>query len=343
MPTQTDILLIGAGPIGLEMAVALKQAGLSYLHVDKRQIGQTIWWYPPQTKFFSSADRIAIAGLPIPLASGESKCTREEYLAYLRTVVQHFDLPVRTYERVTNLQKVEDGFAATTQSLTGEETVHCRRVILAIGDMHRPNLLGVPGEDLPTVSHYFHDAHQYFQKTVLVVGGRNSAVEAALKCHHAGARVLLSYRRDSLDRDSIKYWLYPEISSLIKAGRIRMFWETEVERLHPGKAVLKQRDGKELELAIDFALLLTGFRQDNSLFTDLDLATDGPGQTPVLNPDTMESSIPGVYIAGTATAGSQTDYKVFIETSHIHVDRILAHLTGQAAPGEVEGNEQLES
>ncbi|MBN2711023.1 MAG: NAD(P)-binding domain-containing protein [Planctomycetes bacterium] len=329
--SETEILVIGAGPIGIETAVALKQAGLDYIQIEKRQIGQTVWWYPAQTKFFSSIDRIAISGMPIPVASGESKATREEYLAYLRAVVTHFDLNIRVYEKAVSIEKCGDGFRVWTDSMKGRNEIFCRKLILTTGDMNQPNLLGIPGEELPHVSHYFHDAHPYFKRKVLVVGGKNSAVEAALKCHYIGAEVIISYRQDGLDKESIKYWLYPEISSLIKNGKIRAIWNSSPISIDQGFVTLETDDGV-VKVDTDFVLLLTGFRMDHSLFEMLELETVGESGTPLLNEDTMESSVPGVYVAGTATAGFQKQYKVFIENSHVHVERILAHLTGKEPP-----------
>ncbi len=191
---QTPIALIGAGPIGLEIAIELKRAGLEYLHFDKGQIASTIAWFPPGMTFFSSIDRIGIAGVPIQTVD-QAKCSKEQYLAYLRSISLQFDLPVRTYEPVTQIRRCDDGaFELTTQPAKGTHTLRAERVILATGDMAAPRLLNIPGENLPNVSHYFHDPHTYFRKQVLIVGGKNSAVEAALRCYHAGAKVTLCHR-----------------------------------------------------------------------------------------------------------------------------------------------------
>src|SRR4051812_34177769 len=207
---STDVAVIGAGPIGLELAVALKRAGVDYLHFDAKQIGYTISWFAPQTRFFSSNERIAIAGVPLQTWD-QGKATREEYLAYLRRIVQQFDLQIRTYEPVIHIARVGDGFVLTTKPPGGEKTIRANRVVLCTGGTDRPRRLNVPGEDLPHVSHYFQDPHTYFRKRLLIVGGKNSAVEAALRCYHAGADVSISYRRDQLPQSSIKYWLLPEI------------------------------------------------------------------------------------------------------------------------------------
>src|SRR5688572_23060180 len=236
-----QVVIVGAGPIGLEMAAALKQARIPYLHFDARQIGHTISWFAPQTRFFSSNERIAIAGVPLQTAD-QNKATREEYLAYLRGVVQQFDLRVNTYEPVTEIERVavsgDDGFVLTTGPAAGPRTYRVRRLVLATGGTDRPRRLNIPGEDLPHVSHYFDDPHKYFRKRVLIVGGKNSAVEAALRCHHAGAHVSLSYRRSGLPAKSIKYWLMPEISGLITSRRMPAYFGTVPRRITGGAVEL---------------------------------------------------------------------------------------------------------
>ena len=181
---ETDVIIVGAGPIGIELAVALKKRGIEYLHFDARQIGYTISWFPPQTRFFSSNERIAIAGVPLDTPD-QNKSTREQYLAYLRTIVREFSLDVRTYEPIKQIERVDRGFVITTHPQSGGKTYRCKRLILATGGTDHPRRLHIPGDDLPHVSHYFREAHDYFGKELLIVGGKNSAVEAALRCHHA--------------------------------------------------------------------------------------------------------------------------------------------------------------
>ncbi len=215
------VAIIGAGPIGLELAVALKQAGIDYVQLDAGQIGSTIQWYPPLMLFHSSSDRLALAGLPIQTAN-QQKVTREEFLAYLRAFVQHFGLTVRTYERVENVRRLpEGGFLLETRAVDGEHGYRADSIVLAIGAMHAPRLLNVPGEDLPHVSHYLGDPHKYFGKRLLIVGGRNSAVEAAVRCQRAGAGVTISYRQDDFDPKVVKFWLLPEVRALIRDDKGR--------------------------------------------------------------------------------------------------------------------------
>ena len=346
---STDVAVVGAGPIGLELAVALKRAGVDYLHFDARQVGYTVSWYAPGTRFFSSNERIAIAGVPLQTPDG-GKCSREQYLTYLRTVVQQFDLDVRTYEPVVGIDRLPGGagFALTTHPAGGRRHYRARSVVLVTGGTDHPRKLGVPGEDLPHVSHYFDDPHKYFRKRVLVVGGKNSAVEAALRCHHAGAYVSLSYRRPKLPAKSIKYWLMPEINGLTESGRIAAYFNTVPTRITPTHVQLEPwvdpdaapdptfsfaaQTPRSRTVPADFVLALIGYRADMTLCRLAGVELRGDCETPTFDDRTMETNVPGVYVAGTAVAGTQDKYRVFIENCHVHVDRILAALTGAPAP-----------
>ncbi|MDB5331491.1 MAG: FAD-dependent pyridine nucleotide-disulfide oxidoreductase [Phycisphaerales bacterium] len=325
---QTDIAVVGAGPIGLELAVALKRHGFDYLHFDARQIGYTVSWFAPFTRFFSSNERIAIAGVPLHTPD-QSKASREEYLNYLRGVVELFDLQINTYEPVTGIKREGDGFLLTTNPAAGPRVCRARRVVLVTGGTDHPRRLNIPGEDLPHVSHYFQDPHPYFRKQLLVVGGKNSAVEAALRCHHAGAHVSLSYRGSELSAKSIKYWLLPEINGLIESGRIPAYFNTVPTRITPTEITLNP---STQTIPVDFVLLLIGYAQDNKLLRLAGVDLGGENEAPVFDERTMETNIPGLYVAGTAVGGTQDKYRIFIENCHVHVDRILAALTGEKPP-----------
>jgi len=318
--------IIGAGPIGLELAVAFKQAGIDYVQFDAGQIGSTIEWYPPQMLFHSSSDRLALAGVPIQTAN-QQKITREEFLAYLRALVQQFGLTVRTYERVTDVRRLPGGgFELTSQALDGEHRTRVDFVVLAIGAMHAPRLLDIPGEDLPHVSHYLGDPHRYFGRRLLIVGGRNSAVEAAVRCHRAGAEVTVAYRGNDFDPKVVKFWLLPEVRALIRDGLVRYLPRTGVTEIRRGTALLDSGE----ELAADFVLLMTGYRQDPSMFEMLGVRLEGAECQPAHDPETMETNVPGVFIAGTAVAGTPPrKVAVIVETCHVHVPRIVAAILGQ--------------
>jgi thioredoxin reductase (NADPH) len=342
MPTiSAQVAIIGAGPIGIELAVAFKKAGIDYLHFDARQIGYTISWFAPETRFFSSNERIAIAGVPLFMAD-QSKCTREQYLAYLRAVVQQFDLRINTFEAITNIQQRDGQFLLTTKRRGGEAHYEVAKIVLATGGTERPRRLGVAGEDLPHVSHYFCDPHLYFRKKLLIVGGRNSAVEAALRSYHAGAHVAISYRKAEFDKLSIKYWLCPEITGLIQSGRIQAHFNTCLTEIRAGGAVLSGQKGK-FEVEADFVLLLIGYEADMSLCRVAGVELHGESEVPRFDPATMKTNVPGIYVAGTVVGGTQQKYKLFIENCHVHVDRIVASLTGSAPPQAPSPPDQPES
>lgn len=353
-----EVVVVGAGPIGIELAVALRRVGIDYAHLDAGAIGSTLEWWAPGTKFFSSPERIAIAGVPLPSLEQE-KATREEYLAYLRQVVQTFGLHITQYERVTDIRREGEVFVlrsvrnrgrhtppevtpeppeppespkGTKESGAPERIWRARRIVLAIGDMHRAHRIGIPGEDLPHVSHYFEEPHRYFGQRVVIVGGKNSAVEAAIRLHRVGAEVTISYRQPEFS-ERVKYWLRPELLYLIKQKQIGFEPGTVPVRItEEGVAVRPTDGGEERLLPADFVLLLTGYEQDTTLFERAGVELVGPGRAPKHHPRTMETNVPGVFVAGTASAGTQIGgVKVFIETSHVHVRRIMSAITGEPA------------
>lgn len=332
----TDVAIIGAGPIGISLGAALKRAGVAHEIIDAGPIGATLCWWAPGTKFFSSPERIAIAGIPLVIADQE-KATREQYLDYLRQVVGAHELRVRTHERVTDVARSGDGFTLTTT----RDRLHARRLVLAIGNMHTPRLLGVPGEDMAHVSHYLQDPHVYYARRILIVGGKNSAVEAAIRLHRVGAHVTVSYRRAEFSTKRVKYWLLPELSWLIDKGRIGFLPNTCVREIAEHAVTLDRVDadlyatGDRIDHAADDVLLLTGYDQDPWMFTHIGVELVGEQHAPRFDRKTMQTNVPNVYVAGTAAAGTERHgVKTFIETAHVHVDRIAAHVTGSAPPVE---------
>jgi thioredoxin reductase (NADPH) len=314
-----EVAIIGAGPIGIELAVAFKQAGIDYLQFDSAQIGATMQWYPLEMLFHSSAERLAIAGVPIQVPD-QQKPKREEFLAYLRAVVQQFGLEIRTYERVLSAHRLENG---TFKLQTNRDTYEVENVVIAVGAMHMPKLLGIRGEDLPHVSHYFHDPHTYFNKQLLIVGGRNSAIEAAVRCQRAGAHVTVAYRREDFDPSTVKFWLLPEIRSMIRDQRVRFLPSTVPREIRPHSVVLDPAG----EVPADFVLALTGYKQDTTLFQQLGVDLGGDDQRPRYDESTMETNVPGVFVAGTAIAGSPKErVTIIVEDCHVHVPRIVGRL-----------------
>ena len=330
---RTPVALIGAGPIGIEMAASLKRAGVDNVHFEAGQIGSTIAWWAPQTRFFSSPERIAIAGVPFATPT-QDKGTREDYLNYLRGVVEQFDLASRTDHRVEGATRVDDGSFELEVSHRGSpSTWHAEKVILAIGDMHEPKMLGIPGEDLPHVSHYLEEPHSYFRQRVLIVGGRNSAVEAAIRCQRVGADVAISYRAGVFTK-KIKYWLRPDLLTLIDAGKIAFHKNTVPVEITPTEVVLAPARGGDdrTRVPADRVLLMTGYRQDPTLFRRFGVELEGERLVPRVDEETMQTNVPGVYVCGTAIAGTQASgVDVYIETSHVHTRRITRHITGDTS------------
>lgn len=333
---QTRTAIIGGGPIGIELAVALQLAGVDYCLFEAQQIGDTISRWPRNTHFFSTPERIAISGVPLNIHDQQNP-TGEQYLAYLRGVVSAFNVRVNNYERVELIEKTSGGFTLRTQTLTGRRAWRCETVILATGGMARPRWLRIPGEDLPHVSHGLDDPHRYFQRSVLVVGGRNSAIESAMRCWRAGARVCLSYYREELPRPHIKPSLRDDIDTVLRENQVRFLPATVPMEIHPGYVILARtrggvpQFGDTLRVDCDFVLLATGLEADMSLFEQLGVTLQGENGAPLYEPSTMQTNVEGVYVAGTAAGGTQNRFEHFIETSHVHVDRILRALTGQPA------------
>jgi thioredoxin reductase (NADPH) len=328
---QTDVVVIGAGPVGLEVAVALKQAGFEYLQFEAGQIGHTISWWPRNTRFFSSPERIGIAGVPLQTIDQEH-ATGEQYLAYLRSIVMQFDLKVNTYEAVERIEHWKEGFRVHTQHRLGNRSYTCRSVVLATGGLGEPNRLNIAGEELPHVTHYFDDPHRYFQQRVLVVGGRNSALEAALRCWRAGADVTLSYRHPDFARASVKNFLLDDIDTRIRMGQILFLPATLPVEITPQDVTLaptadgRPVGGERICVPADFVILATGFSADMRLYEMMGVQLTGPERAPVFNVDTMETNVPGLYVAGTAAGGTQKKFTLFIETSHQDIPKIIKSL-----------------
>lgn len=330
--SSAEVLVVGAGPIGLETAIELRRRGIDTLNIDQGPLGAQVVAFPPGTRWFSGPERISIAGVPLPTV-GQEKATREDYLAYLRAVVTQFDLPVRTWETVTSLIATDGGFRATTRTLGGlERTVEATRIVLAVGGTARPRRLGVPGEDRPFVSHELGEPHRCFGRRVIVVGGKNSAAESAIRLWRAGAHVTIVHHRETL-HPRIKYWIRPEIESCIRSGLIHARLGTRITSIGPGSVTLERlEDGSRTEERVDDVLLQIGFEADGSLFEALGCELHGDNAAVRHDPDTMETTVPGVHVAGTAVNGTQGSFQVYIENSHIHARRIAAAFAGEPVP-----------
>jgi thioredoxin reductase (NADPH) len=321
-----DLAVVGAGPCGLSAGVAARQAGLDCALFYSGCVVQAISLYPTHATFFSTAERLELGGVPFVVPG--DKPTRLDALKYYRRIAQHFALDVRQYEEVTAAVPEADGFVLTTRRMSGEERRHrAANVVVATGYAGSPNLLGVPGEDLPKVSHYFSEGHPYYDQDCVVVGAGNSAVEVALELFRAGARITIVHFLDRLD-PGVKPWVLPDIRNRLEKCEIRARWNTRVVEILPDRVRLRHEpDGRESEIRNDFVLAMTGYCPDPSLLRGLGVGIDAETGIPRHDPATMETDVEGVFIAGVLAGGNRPD-RVFIEDGRHHgplaVRRILA-------------------
>lgn len=315
-----NTIIVGAGPIGLACAISAKRCGIDALVVDGGAVGQSIVRYPVGMYFFTTPELLEIGGHPF-VASGQ-KPTREEALKYYRGVARTEQLRIRTYMRLVNAQRGGDGcIHCTFETPRGEATMRCERLVLVTGYFGGPNMMDVPGESLPHVSHYFDEPHLSFGQDVVVIGGKNSAIEAALELFRAGAKVTLVYRRREFP-PSVKYWVRPDIENRIRAGEIHARLGATVLRITPDDVIIRNADGEEEALHADRVYALTGFHPEFDLFHRIGIHLDPETLRPEVNPDTLETNVPGVYMAGSIVEGRHTS-GVFIENGRFDGDKIF--------------------
>ncbi len=317
------MLIVGAGPSGLAAAIAAKQQGLDYAIVEQGVLVNSVFNFPVHMVFFTTPELLEIGGLP--LVSPYEKPTRLEALRYYRRVVDTYQLQIAFEEKVVEIEREPGGtFVVTTATPRGATRVReARAVVLAIGYYDFPNYLGVPGEELPHVSHYYDDAHPYYRKRVVVVGGKNSAAEAALELFRGGARVTLVHRHQALG-DSIKYWVRPDIENRIKEGSVAARFETHVIEITPDVVVVEHHGVRE-EIPADQVFLLTGYHPDVDLMSRAGIRCDPQSYKPELNGETFETNVPNLFIAGGAIAGKHTG-SIFIENGRFHGEKIITVL-----------------
>jgi thioredoxin reductase (NADPH) len=312
-----DLLIVGAGPAGLAAGIAAGQRDLRYLIVEKGALVNSLLHYPTDMVFFTTPELLEIGG--VPLVSPYEKPTRQEALRYYRRVADAFGLEIALGEPVTAVRRGADGmFRVTSQPKAGEPSLRqAHFVVIATGAYDLPNRLDVPGESLPHVSHYYREPHPYYRRRVVIVGGKNSAAEAALNLYRSGVTVTLVHRGAGLG-ESIKYWVRPDIENRIKEGSIAARFSTRVVEITPDHVVVDGPDGRSAEPA-DGVLLLTGYRSDTALLKTAGAEIDDELGAPFHNPDTFETSVPGLFVVGACIAGSQSG-RIFIENGRFHGD-----------------------
>ena len=313
-----DIIIVGAGPVGLSCAIQAQREGLSALVIEKGALVNSFVGYPTNMEFFSTPDLMEIGGHPFPTMG--YKPIREEALDYYRRVAKAEALDVRVYERVLWVEGEQGDFIVHTEG----GTYACRNVVVATGFFDVPNKLGVPGEGLPKVTHYFKEPYPYAQQQVAVIGAKNSAAKAALACYRHGADVTLVVRGGALS-EKIKYWIKPDLENRIKEGSIRALFHTSVVAIEPDVLHLETPDGP-LALGNDWVIAMTGYRPDYRFFEALGIEVgDDPARTPIHDPETFETTRPGLYLAGTVCGGLNTS-RWFVENGRFHARQIVQHI-----------------
>jgi len=320
-----DITIIGAGPAGLAAAIAAKKVGLNYSIIEKGVLVNSIYKFPVNMVFFTTPELLEIGGLP--LVSPFEKPTRMEALRYYRRVVDTYDLQIDFGEQVVNVQREtmdndeKTVFALETRSDKGVRRIrHSRNVVFAIGYFDHPNFIGVPGENLPHVSHYYTEAHGFYRKNVVIVGGGNSAAETALELYRSGSTVTVVVRGAQL-KPSIKYWVRPDIENRIKEGSVRGLFNTRVVEIQPTQVTI-EHDGKREDIPADAVFLLTGYHPDCDLYRRAGIRLHRETMSPEFNPDTFETNVHGIFLAGGAICGKDTS-NIFIENGRFHGERIV--------------------
>lgn len=320
MPEIYDLIIIGGGPIGMTCAIAAQRAGLQYLVLEKGALVNSLFHYPLHMTFFSTAERLEIGGIPFTCTA--PKPGRQEALEYYRNIQRHFGLNIHLYEKVERTERLDDGSFRVTSAGAAYRAAH---VIAATGFYDIPFRLDVPGEELPKVRHYFTEAHAYAFRNVLVVGANNSAVDAALECWRKGADVTMVIRGGAI-HSRVKYWVKPDIENRIAEGSIRACFYSTVQEIREHEVVVHTPEGM-MTVANDFVLAMTGYQPDFAFLRSMGVALSDDGlQVPQYDPATMETNIPGLYLAGVVCGGMET-HKWFIENSRVHAELIIRAIT----------------
>ena len=321
MSEKLDLIIIGAGAAGLACGIEAKRRGLAFHIIDRGSVVNSIYRFPVNMEFFTSADLLEIGDLP--LISPTLKPRRPEVLKYYRRVTRHYDLPLRDYEEVLKVVGSDGDFELETKDRLAEKHVlHCRKIIVATGYFDNPNRMNVPGEELDKLSHYYTEAHPYFGKQVAVIGGKNSAVETALELYRSHVDVTLIYRGEALGKH-IKYWVLPDIQNRIRNGEIRAYLSTEVIEIRPTEVIIKTPEGV-VTISNDFVLAMTGYHPDVEFLSNLGIEVDKDTMIPQHDPETLETNAKGIYLAGAIVSGRMTN-RIFIENGRFHGEQIFRH------------------
>ncbi len=315
---SVDVVIVGAGPTGLACGIELKRRGVKALLVDKGCVVNSLYHYPTNLVFFTTPELLEIGD--IPMTSLNEKPVRAEALKYYRRVAGHYDLDIRQYHRVDRITGEEGAFVTHAEDAMGKPVEYAsKKIILATGYYDVPNMLNIPGEDLPKVIHYYKEAHPYYDCDVVVIGAKNSAVISALELWWTGARVTMVHRGTEIHKH-VKYWLKPNIENRIKNGEVPMHWNSQVTEILPESVKIRTPKG-EIEIKNDFVFAMTGYQPDIKFLAAHGIRLDSESRRPHTNPETLESDRKGMYLAGVIVAGMNT-HEIFIENGRFHGKQI---------------------
>jgi thioredoxin reductase (NADPH) len=314
-----ECIIVGGGPCGLSAAIHLKEQGIDPLIIEKGNIVNAIYNYPTHQTFFSSSEKLEIGDVPFVIE--EHKPRRNQALVYYREVAKRKDVRINRFEMVNVVEKKEEGFIISTS----KDTYRAKHVIIATGYYDNPNYMGIPGEDKEKVFHYFKEAHPFFDTDVVVIGGKNSAVDAALELNKAGARVTVLYRGSEYSK-SVKPWILPNFDALVRNEEIKMEFNAHLKEIKDD-AVLYVAEGEKKEIKNDFVFAMTGYHPDHSFLTKIGIGIDEETGRPAFDSDTMETNVEGVYVAGVIAAGNNAN-EIFIENGRHHGGLIAKSIIG---------------
>ncbi|UCF37494.1 MAG: YpdA family putative bacillithiol disulfide reductase [Acidobacteriota bacterium] len=322
MDKKLDVMVIGAGPAGLAAAIQARKRGLDTLLVEKGCLVNSIYNYPENMTFFTTAELLEIGDVPFVVHAEKPK--RVDALKYYRRCVQEYGIPFRDFERVISVRGEDFDFTVQTRNRIDEVSEYrTKKIVVATGYFDNPNLLDIPGEKLSKVSHYYTDPHPYYRKKVAVIGGKNSAAIAALELYRNGAEVTLIHRGTQIGRH-VKYWILPDIENRIKNGEVTAYFNSQVKEISQHQIVIDTPKGEKV-LENDFVFALTGYHPDSSFLVRMGIEVDPESYVPAHDPSTLETNVKGIYLAGSIISGKETN-RIFIENGRFHGEQILAHL-----------------
>lgn len=319
---KEEIIIVGGGPCGLAAAIALKKKGLDPLIIEKGNIVNAIYHYPTHQTFFSSSEKLAIG--EVPFITENHKPKRNQALVYYREVAKREELRINKYEKVSEIIKTGD---TSFKVITDKHQYSAVNIVIATGYYDNPNYMRIPGEELPKVSHYFKEAHPFFDMDVAVIGGKNSSVDAAIELVKAGARVTVLYRGLEYS-PSIKPWVLPEFEALVKTGMVKMVFNATVKEITEDFIVYEQH-GKTKKEKNDYVFAMTGYRPDHAFLKNMGVKIEEETGRPHFNPDTMETNVEGIFIAGVIAAGNNAN-EIFIENGRFHGGQIAEAISNRA-------------